>query len=228
MHDHDSDAAAAFVKASELQPGYFGPLMDFGDFYRRLGNYAEAEKQWAQVVAIAPERFEGHSNLGALYNDMGRYADAERELRRALEIDPHARPILNNLGALYQSMGRDAEAISYFDRARAMAPETHILLLNLGDSYRRLGRDADAATAYARGRELAEAILLKDPRDAATRAFVAYFALRQGDRATAERELTQALNFGGDNRTVIRRAAIVYEALGARDRAARRATVCSA
>src|SRR5262249_50449490 len=39
MHDHDSDAAAAFVKATELQPGYFGPRMDFGDFYRRLGNY---------------------------------------------------------------------------------------------------------------------------------------------------------------------------------------------
>src|SRR5262245_1588050 len=219
MHDHDSDAAAAFMKAIELQPGYFGPLMDFGDFYRRLGNYTEAEKQWAQVVAIAPDRFEGHSNLGAIYIGLGRYADAERELRRALEIDPHARQILNNLGALYQSMGRDAEAIAFFDRARAMAPETHILLLNLGDSYRRLGRDADAATAYARGRELAESILLRDPRDAATRAFVAYFALRQGDRATAERELTQALNFGGDNGNVIRRAAIVYEALGARDRA---------
>ena len=92
-------------------------------------------------------------------------------------------------------------------------------MLNLGDSYRRLGRTNDADSAYRRARELADAILLQNPKDGAIRAFVAYFALRLGDRARAEQELTQALNSSGDNRTVVRRAAICYEALGQRDRA---------
>jgi len=219
MHDHDVEAAAAFMKAIELQPGYYLPLIHFGDFYRRLGNYADAEKQWRRVVDVAPQLFAGHANLGGLYSDMGRYADAERELTRALEIDPTSRNGMNNLGALYQYMGRDADAIALFERARAVGPENHILLLNLGDSYRRAGRDADAAAAYRQARNLAEPALLANPRDAALRAFVAYYALRLGDRATAERELTQALNSGGDNRTVVRRAVICYEALGDRNRA---------
>ena len=40
-----------------------------------------------------------------------------------------------------------------------------------------------------------------------------------GNRAEAERELTQALRFGGQQKTVIRRAVLTYEALGKRDRA---------
>ena len=66
---------------------------------------------------------------------------------------------------------------------------------------------------------MAESILIRDPRDAAARAFVAYLALRLGDRATAARELVQAPNTGGENRNVIRRAAICYEAWGDRERA---------
>jgi tetratricopeptide (TPR) repeat protein len=219
MHDHDADAAAAYAKAVELQPNYYAPLIDRGDFYRRLGNYAEAEKQWRSVVALAPTLPAGHVNLGGLYTDMGRYGDAEGELKRALDIDPRSREALNNLGSLYQYMGRDDAAVVQFERARTIGPETHVLLLNLGDSYRRLGRTPDAAAAYRRARELADPLLLSNPRDAAIRAFVAYFALRLGDRATAEREIVQALNVGGENRTVLRRAAICYEALGQRDRA---------
>lgn len=218
MQDRDGDAAAAFMKAVEVQPGYYGPLVSFGDFWRRRGNYVEAEKHWRQVIALAPKLQLGHINLGGLYGDMGRYDEAERELRRALEIEP-TRAVLNNLGSLYQYMGRDEEAIRFLERARAAGPETHILLLNLGDSYRRLGRARDAQAAYRRAREIAEAILRSNPRDAAARAFVAYFALRLGDRPMAERELAQALSLGGETRTVVRRAAISYEALGERERA---------
>ena len=219
MGDHDNDAAAAYAKAIEVQPGYFAPLINFGDFYRSRGNYAAAEKLWLQAIAAAPQLLAGHSNLGGLYSDMGRYADAERELRRALDIESSSRTVLNNLGALYQYMERDADAVKFFERARAVGPETDILLLNLGDSYRRLKRDGDAAAAYRRGRELAEAAVLSNPRNATRRAFLAYFALRLGDVTTAEREIVQAVNFGGENRTVLRRAVICFEALGHRDRA---------
>ena len=219
MQDRSSDAAAAYLKAIEIQPGYYRPLMDFGAFYRRIGNYAEAEKQWRRVTELAPRSMGGHVNLGGLYSDMGRYADAERELRLALEIDPHSRAVLNNLGALYQYMGRDAEAVKYFVRTDVSGPQSYILMLNLGDSYRRTGRPKEAAEAYSRGRKLAELTLLGNPRDAAVRSYIGYFALRLGDRAAAERELVQALNFGQENKIVLRRAVICYEAMGQRDRA---------
>jgi len=214
-------AVAAFEKAIALQPDYYRPINDLGAFYRRLGNAAEAEKQWLRLVALLPNRLEGHANLGGLYGDVGRYDEAERELRRALELDPRSRSVLNNLGALYQYMGREEDAVGYFERARAVGPETNVLWLNLGDSYRRLGREADAAAAYRRARELTEPVLLAEPRDAQARAFIAYFALRLGDRPTAERELAQALSLAKDDRTVLRRAVICYEAMGDRDRALR-------
>lgn len=219
MQDHQGEAAAAYSKAVELQPGYIGPLLDFAAFYRRLGNYSEAERHWRRVTELAPGSLAGHANLGGLYTDMGRWPEAERELRRALEIDSNSRAVLNNLGALYVYMGRDAEAVKYLERARASGPESYILLLNLGDSYRRLGRVQDSALAYRRGRELAESRLMSNPRDAAVRSFVAYFALRAGDRRNAERELAQALMLGGQDKIVIRRAVLTFEAMGQRDRA---------
>jgi Flp pilus assembly protein TadD/TolB-like protein len=218
MGDRDTDAATAFQKAIEFQPGYYRPFLDSANFYKRLGNYTLAETQFRQVIALAPQLLAGPGNLGGLFADMGRYAEAERELRRALEIDPRNRSVLNNMGALYQYMGRDEEALTFFDRARAVGPESHTVHLNVGDSLRRLGRIREAEASYRRGRELAELQLLNDPRNAPMRAFVAYYALRLGDRATAEREIVQAINFGAADKTVIRRAAICFEALGERER----------
>jgi tetratricopeptide (TPR) repeat protein len=218
MQGHDSDAARAFQTAIDVQPKYFAPLNDYADFQRLRGNYTQAEALWRRAADLAPDSLAAHANLGGLYSDMGRYADAERELQRALAIDARVRPVLNNLGSLYQYMGRDVEAAVQFERARTIGPESPALLLNLGDSYRRLGRHADAAAAYRQARVLADEQLLKNPRDAAIRSFVAYFALRLGDRAAAERELTQALSLEPQNRTVIRRAAICYETWGQRDR----------
>ena len=90
-------------------------------------------------------------------------------------------------------------------------------MLNLGDSYRRSGRARDAQGAYRRGRQLAERNLLNNPSDGAARSLVAYFAARLGDRTMAQRELIQALHFGGKQKTVVRRAVITYETLGERD-----------
>jgi eukaryotic-like serine/threonine-protein kinase len=217
MSERTSDAAAAFQKAIAVQPDFFGPLIDAGDFYRLHGDYAQAEAMWRRAAELAPDGLAAHVNLGGLYGDLGRYADAERELLRAAEIDSHVSQIFNNLGSLYQYMGRDADAVAQFERARAIGPDRVTLLLNLGDSYRRLGRLHDASVVYEAGRVMADDHLAANPRDAVTRAYLAYFAMRLGDSSTAEHQLAQALAFDPSSRTVVRRAAIVYEAMGHRD-----------
>ena len=218
MQGRDNDAVAAYLKAIDVQPGYFAPWNDLGLFYHLRGNYREAEKCWRHVIELAPQLVSGHSNLGALYVDMGRFDDAERQLQHALRIDGRSRPVLNNLGAIYVYQNRDQEASEFFERALAIGPETDVLMLNLGDAYRRLYRTREAAGAYSRGRALAERSLLNNPSDGAARSLVAYFAARLGDRSTAERELVQAVHFSGQHKTVIRRAVMTYEALGERER----------
>ena len=212
MEGRRTEAADAYSKAIQLQPGYFVPLNTFALFQRRMGNYQQAEVLWNRAAELVPQSALVHANLGGLYADTGRSVEAERELMRALELDGSFRPALNNLGALYQYLGRDADAVKIFERARSRGPESYILALNLADSYRRLAERVSATSAYRRGYKLAEARLLTHPADAATRAFAAYFLLRLGDRSNAERELAQALHFGIKDRTVIRRAVLYFEA----------------
>jgi len=219
MEGRRAEAADAYLKAIQLQPGYSVPLNNFALFQRRLGNYQQAEDLWKRAVELAPQSAVLRANLGGLYVDRGRSEEAERELMRALELDGGYRLALNNLGALYQYLGRDADAIKIFERTRASGQESYTLDLNLGDSYRRLGDQRSAADAYRRANKLAEARLLANPADGATRAFAAYFLLRLGDRANADRELVLALHFGANDRTVIRRAVIYYEAIGQRVKA---------
>jgi serine/threonine-protein kinase len=94
-----------------------------------------------------------------------------------------------------------------------------IYLLNLGDCYRRLGRKADATGAYRRAMDLAQGELRQDPRRGSTRAFVAYFAAMLGDRGRAEEEMVQAQQLSPGDARVIRRAVLMYELLGQRERA---------
>ena len=219
MPERGNEAVAAYLKAIEVQPGYSAPLTDLGIFFRQRGNYAEAEKYWRRVTLMTPQSIAAHTNLGGLYTDMGRWEDAEKELKLALQLDAGSRAVLNNLGALALYRGRDAEAAHYFQQARAVGPETDVLMINLGDAFRRTGRANDAAAAYRRGRALAEQRLLNNPRDAVARAFLAYFLLRLGGRQLALSELAQALALDPQNKSVLRRAVLTYEAMGERPRA---------
>lgn len=213
-----NDAASAYLKAIALQPDYVLPLNDFANFQRRLGNYEMAEEYWKKALAVAPDSADMHMNLGGLYVEMGRWQDAERELKRSIQIQGDDRFTLNSLGALLQYLHRDAEAAEVFERTRKLGPESHILALNLGDSYRRLGKTKLAAEAYSRGRKIAETRLQDNPGDAAMRGYVAYFALRLGERERAEREISQALHFGAKDKVVIRRAVLCFEAMRQRPR----------
>jgi hypothetical protein len=66
--------------------------------------------------------------------------------------------------------------------------------------------------------DLAEADVARDPRRAISRVFLGMVAAQLRDRRRAEAELSQSLALEPENSTVIRQAAIGYEALGERDK----------
>jgi len=85
--------------------------------------------------------------------------------------------------------------------------------LNLGDTYRRLGRFRESSEAYRAGRELAQGELVDDPRRSLSRADLALFCARLGDRGRAEFEIAQALQMATDDGKVMRVAALTFEVL---------------
>jgi len=217
MPGRQSDAAQAFAKAIELEPGYFEPHVDFGVFYFRNGDYSQAAAQFQAAIELAPGNAPSHSSLCGIYEVMGRSNEAESECRQALALSPAA-PAHNNLGAILAYHGRDSEAVAEYRKAIELEPNKYVYFQNKGDSLRRLKRVAESQTDYRLGREVAYNTLREDPASANARSFAGYFAVRLGDLKTGTNEMEQALRMAPDNVPVLRNAVLAYEALRQRGR----------
>jgi eukaryotic-like serine/threonine-protein kinase len=210
-------AVDAYKKAIELDPAYFEAREELGLFYYYRGRYPEAADAFQKAIETAPGIVDAHTSLGGVLCDLGRYEEAEQALQESLNIRETG-SALNDLGAIRVYQRRDAEAVDYFNRAIIIDPSNYLYLLNLGDSNLRLGRHRDAHVAYRKAMELATSELNDNPRLGRTRAFVAYFAARLGDRKRAEDEIDQALLFSPGDNKIKRRAVLTYEALHERER----------
>jgi len=217
MEGRQADAATAFGKAIELQPGYFEPHIDFGIFYFRLGDYGRAVEQFQTASELASGDAASRSDLCGVYAVMGRYGDAEAACRSALQLNPAA-PAYNNLGAILAYEGRDEEALREYRNAIKMEPDKYWYYQNLGDSTRRLTRKIQSRDAYRRGEQLAMAELRSHPSNGFARSFAAYFAARLGNREAAGNEIEEALGSAPENTQVLRNAVLTYEVIGRRDR----------
>jgi tetratricopeptide (TPR) repeat protein len=211
------EVVATYERAIQAQPGYYRHYLSLGNFYFNHGQFDRAEAMARKVIEVAPGLAAGHTNLGVALMRQGRFAEAEGSLRSSLRIKETAIPLVN-LGAIYYAQERFEEARASFERSLQLGPPTAIRLVNLGDAYRHLGRAEDAASAYQKAMVLAEADVARDPRQALSRAFLGMIAAQLRDRRRAEAELSQSLALEPDNSTVIRQAAIGYEALEQRDR----------
>jgi len=213
-----AQAVAAYRKAIQLDPEYYGGYHGLGVFYYYHGDYAQAAEQFQLSIERAPGLFDEYTNLGAALDELGRDAEAEKALLTSLKL--HETPsALNNMGAMRAYQGRDGEAVAYYKRAIAIDPTSYISVENLADSQRRLGRVHDARVAYRKAMDIALLALEQDPRKGYERGYVAYISARLGDRKRAENEIAQALQMSRGETKVIRHAVLTYEALGERDRA---------
>lgn len=212
------EAIESYNHAIALDPYYYETFQEFGVFYFRRGEYANSAAQFRKVIQLAPRFHSAHTNLGAALSEMGYDDAAVQALMTSLSIKETPRA-LNSLAAVRAYQKRDAEAIALYKKAHAQDPRNYICLINLGDSCRREGLAAESAEYYRRGMAITRDQLRINPRDASTRAYFASFEAFLGDRARGEEEIEQALQLAPAEKVVIRRAVVLYETLGRRDRA---------
>jgi serine/threonine protein kinase/Tfp pilus assembly protein PilF len=218
LMDMPDRAIATYQQAIALEPAYYAAYSDLAYLYYFRGKYPDAAEQYRNTIARAPGAVQAYINLGAVMIDLGRYGEAEQALTASLRIK-ETESALNNLGAIRAYQKRDAEAADFYRRAIALNGRDFVYPLNLGDSCRRLGRAAEAVAAYRSGWKLALNDLKQNPSSGYSRAFVAYFAARLGDRARAEEEIGQALQLSPGDGKVIRRAVLTFQSLGLTGRA---------
>ena len=207
------EAAELYKQVIAAQPGYFQPRLELGVFYYFRGMYAEAEAELSRAIVIAPQLAQARQNLAAVLVDTGQYTRAEQELQQALTFERTA-DTLAGMGSLLAYQGRHAESAYHYEQAVALGPEDYLLLSNLADSYRRTGRGNDAHATYAKALAAALRELNLNPSDAYTRSYIAYLHARLGHGAAAEREIRAAIAAAPGNGKVLKRAILLFHALG--------------
>ncbi|HKJ22507.1 MAG TPA: sulfotransferase, partial [Gammaproteobacteria bacterium] len=111
------------------------------------GDWAGAERLYAQACHLDPDDAEAHYNLGTVAKELGHYEQAQAAYREALRLRPNAVAALHNMGTVLAELDRLDEAAHYFEAAIAQTPNA-MSHSNLGNVYTRQQRLNEAISHY--------------------------------------------------------------------------------
>ncbi len=120
----------------------------------RVGNLAEAERIYRQVLEAEPNLFQPWHLLGVIANQVGQHAAAVECFERALALQPDYAEAHCDLGTALGKLGRREEAIVSYLRAVELKPEYAEGHYNLGNELQQAAEGVGAIAAYARAAEL--------------------------------------------------------------------------
>jgi tetratricopeptide (TPR) repeat protein/TolB-like protein len=218
-NNHFSSAVGAFRRAIEVQSDYFLNYEDLCGVYTEQAQYDDAVPQCRKVVQLAPDLSYAHWGLAVALFCLGSYEEADSEFLLAIQLDPASATAVFSRAFALTSRGHPMEAIPLFEKAIAMGPVTHLMYCGLGTTYRLAGAPAKAKNAYGEGLVFAERALEKNPRDAVTKAQLAYLCARLGQVSRAKSEAAQAGQLASDSVEVAWWIALTWEALGDQEHA---------
>jgi tetratricopeptide (TPR) repeat protein len=138
------DAYAWAAQSVRRDPAFAGAYNTLGVIYLRHGDFAEAERTFARVLADDAKDTRALANLAETYSRQGRGADAEAMRRRlaALESDPPYH--FFDLGMAAARHGDWRSAREMFAREVARADANHEFHFWLGVADWRLGEESAA------------------------------------------------------------------------------------
>ncbi len=161
-----SDAARAFERAVELDPGLAGAQLGLGRVLILLSRVVvgsptrdrEMLARAAEALTVAsellPEDVEAPLKLGEALELAGLREEAVDAYRMALGRDDTLAHGWKRLGTVLRDLGRSDEANQALERARTVAPTDHEVWFESGQLFDELERVEDALAAYRRSLEL--------------------------------------------------------------------------
>ncbi len=212
-------ARESYRKSTESRPtDWFGHLR-FGLFYYEWGQYAEAEEELNKAAMLTPDNDVVYRNLGGILTMQGRYREAVIQYQKALRIksDP---TIYGGMGAALFYQHLYAEAVAALEAAIDLDSSNADVWGNLGIYYKWLpGSGQKSTIALKRALDLTVKYLAAMPSNYETRASLAEYRARLGDKAGAVSEISKIPEAARKARTS--RIALVYELTGQRAEAVR-------
>ena len=154
--------------------------------YLAAQQYDKAEKEYRDVLRLAPEDPAALRQLGIIYVDQGQILQAYPLLKKSAELQPDDPEIQVKLAATFLSIGAYAEARDAAQQVLDKQPGNEQALLLLVDASRKPDDIEDA-------RKLIQSLREKDQDRARYHLALGTLELRQNDQPRAESEFKAAL-----------------------------------
>src|SRR5262245_27224186 len=146
-------AEAAFLKVTEMDPGYADGWVNVARAQIQEGNMEEAEKFLRKALEIDPNLAKTHFFLGTALKSLGRYDEALEASRIAASKYPRDRVVVNQIGRILFLKRQYSEAITELQKVLKIDAEDLQAHYNLMLCYQGLGNSELAAreqTLYKR------------------------------------------------------------------------------
>lgn len=125
-------------------------LLALGRAERALGNAAEAERKFRDVIRLHPDRFPGYLELSQLFISTGDPAQASAILDEATHAVAESAEVRRLLGESELARGNVPAAIEQFQLALRLDENDAAARFDLGAAFRRVGRIDEAAVELDR------------------------------------------------------------------------------
>jgi tetratricopeptide (TPR) repeat protein len=148
-----AEAAEAFRKALQKEPGFLAARVNLGRAQMMLKEYDDAIRTLEMVLRADPQQTEVYTLLGNILMDRGDLKGAERRFKEGLAHRPGDTNAHNSLGLLYDRMGRDSEAIAEYEKVIAVDADYAEGYNNIGLIHRKRGEPRRAIELFRRAIE---------------------------------------------------------------------------
>lgn len=179
-----AEAAAAYRKALETNPGDAAVWADLGVALEGLKDPAEAERSYRKAVELDPALARAHYNLGTLLAARGSRKEGIEHLETAVRLDPEGKGALFNLGQALAAAGEPARALDAWDRLLKLDPRDTVARFHRAQALSALGRPAEAAAEFGE-------VVAADPGEMVPRLAQASALLAAGRDADARARLEE-------------------------------------
>lgn len=174
--------------------------------YYNMGNYAAAEENLKQVIALKPDKVDAYYYLGNTYLKTDRNDLAEENFIRAHELNPEDQRSAIALIDLYEKTNQPAKRITLMEELAA-ANEDEELWLAIGNLYAQQGDNVNAERAFRQALQIS-------PDYSTANVRLALMLFDQGKYSDAIPMLEKAFDEAPDNEFISRRLATAYQRSG--------------
>ena len=122
----EDDAASAYRRALQLDPGLAAAHTNLGALAHRRGDAAEARACFQAALALDPDQPEARYDLAHLLIENGELELAAAELRRVLELVPESADTHFNLGMALEALGSRKQAREHLGRYLELASPANL------------------------------------------------------------------------------------------------------